>query len=189
MNADDEPLDNTPPAAALGEPRSVPLASADQGREMESIWHVINIVTPTTGPGSQSLKNFWRDFMARFRHFEEPLDASRALLVVCHISLDQLKGMGPKEMFQLLLDERAFSVWSMSPVNDGGLLFQKHALCRASQALTEFTMMANSSPEIALTGISDWQQAQSLMVNTYQSSSRRKPMSHSRASFTPPNWW
>jgi hypothetical protein len=167
MNVDDETLDNTPPTIALGEPRSVPLATADQGREMAAIWQIVNLVTPTTGQGSQSLKNFWREFMARFRHYEEPLDASRALLVVCHISLDRLKG-GPKEMFPLLLDERAFSVWSMSPLDDRGLLFQKHELCRASPGLSEFTMLANSLPDIALTGVSDWQQAQTLMVNTYQ---------------------
>jgi hypothetical protein len=71
-------------------------------------------------------------------------------------------------MFPLLLDERAFSVWSMSPLDDRGLLFQKHELCRASPGLNEFTMLANSLPEIALTGVSDWQQAQTLMVNTYQ---------------------
>jgi hypothetical protein len=29
-------------------------------------------------------------------------------------------------------------------------------------------MLANSLPEIALTGVSEWQQAQTLMVNTYQ---------------------
>ena len=110
MNADDETLDNTPPTA-LGEPISARPASADEGREMESIWRMVDMVTPTTGQGSQSLKNFWREFMARFRQVAFPLDESRAVMVVCHISLDHLsRGHGPKEVLSLLLDERAFSV-------------------------------------------------------------------------------
>ena len=59
---------------------------------MEVIWQMVNMVTPTSGQGSQSLKNIWRDFMARFRHFVLPLGEARALMVVCHISLDNLTG-------------------------------------------------------------------------------------------------
>ena len=170
MNVDDETLEHTPPTNALGEPISVQPASADDGREMESIWRIVEMVTPTTGQGSQSLKNFWRDFMARFRQVAFPLDESRALMVVCHISLEHLtKGYGPKEVLSLLLDERAFSVWTITPPDDGGVvLFRKHAMCRSPPGQNEFTMMANSLPKIALTGVSDWQQAQALMVNTYQ---------------------
>ena len=108
--------------------------------------------------------------MSRFRHFEWPLDESRALMVMCHIPLDNLtKGHGPKEVFSLVLDERAFSVWSVTPSDDGKvLLFRTHALCRAEPETNAFTMMVNALPQIALTGLSDWQQAQTLMVNSYQ---------------------
>ena len=98
MTDDDESLTNTP---ASDEPPLYPMASADQGREMETIWQMVTMVTPTTGKDSQSLKKFWTEFMARFRRFELPLDESRALMVVCHISLDNLtKGHAPKEVFR-----------------------------------------------------------------------------------------
>ena len=145
------------------------MATADQGREMETIWQMITMVTPTTGKDSQSLKKFWNEFMARFRRFQLPLDESRALMVMCHIPLDNLtKGHAPKEVFSLFLDERAFSVWSVTlSDNEDALLFQTHALCRARPEINAFTMMVNALPQIALTGLSDWQQAQTLMVNTY----------------------
>ena len=79
------------------------------------------------------------------------------------------KGHAPKEVFSLVLDERAFSVWSVTPSDNGeALLFQTHALCRVRPEINEFTMMVNALPQIALTAVSDWQQAQTLMVNTYQ---------------------
>ena len=79
------------------------------------------------------------------------------------------KGHAPKEVFSLFLDERVFSVWSVTPSDDEGvLLCQTHALCRARPEKSAFTMMVNALPQIALTGVSDWQQAQALMVNTYQ---------------------
>jgi hypothetical protein len=146
------------------------MATADQGREMENIWQMMSMVTQTTGTNSQSLKKFWNEFMARFRQFELPLDDSRALMVVCHIPLYHLtKGHAPKEVFSLFLDERAFSVWSVTPSDNGeALLFQTHALCRARPEINAFRMMTNALPQIALTAVSDWQQAQILMVNMYQ---------------------
>ena len=91
-------------------------------------------------------------------------------MVICNIPLHNLtKGHAPKEVFSLFLDERAFSVWSMTPSDNGeALLFQTHALCRARPETNAFTMMVNALPQIALTAVSDWQQAQILMVNTYQ---------------------
>ena len=88
MNESDEPFDNTPrdediPVSAIGEPLPAPLATAEQGREMETIWRMVNMVTPTKGQLSQSLKQFWTEFMARFRHYVHPLDQSRGLFVVC----------------------------------------------------------------------------------------------------------
>ena len=175
MSENDEPFDNTPreedtPTTAIGEPLPAPLATADQGREMESIWQMEKMVTPTKGQLSQTLKQFWEEFMARFRKFAVPLDESRTLLVVCHISTDHLtRGFVPKEVFQLFLDERAFSVWTMHPPDERGILhFEKHSSCRAVTGWRNFTMMMNSLPDIALTALQDWKQAQILLVNQYQ---------------------
>ena len=169
MSDNDEPLAITPTSPTV-EPPQYPMATADQGREMENIWQMINMVTPTTGTNSQSLKKYWQEFVSRFRHFELPLDESRALMVICHIPLHNLtKGHAPKEVFSLFLDERAFSVWSVTPSDDGeALLLQTHALCRSRPEISAFRMMTNALPQIALTAISDWQQAQILIVNTYQ---------------------
>ena len=109
MSDSDEPLEIIPTSES-SEPSPVPMATADQGREMETIWQMVNMVTPTTGTNSQSLKKFWQEFMARFWHFELPLDESHALMMICHIPLHNLtKGHAPKEVFSPLLDERAFS--------------------------------------------------------------------------------
>jgi hypothetical protein len=56
MNDDDEPLVSTP-TSSPGEPSLAPMATADQGREMENIWQMMSMVTQTTGTNSQSLKN------------------------------------------------------------------------------------------------------------------------------------
>jgi hypothetical protein len=90
-------------------------------------------------------------------------------MVICTIPAENFtKGLAPKEVFALLLDERAFSVWSVTPsIGDGALLFQTHALCRARPEVSAFTVMVSDLPNIALTGLLDWQQAQTLMVNTY----------------------
>ena len=169
MRSNDEPLAITPSSPTV-EPPQFPIATVDQGREMENIWQMVNMVTPTTGTNSTSLKKYWQEFMSRFRHFEMPLDESRALMVICHIPLQHLtKGHGPKEVFSLFLDERAFSVWSVELSIDGvALLFRTHALCRVRPDIRAFTVMVNALPDIALTGLSDWQQAQAMMVNTYQ---------------------
>ena len=174
MNENDEPFDNTPrdediPVSAIGEPLPAPLATAEQGQEMQTIWKLVNMVTPTKGQLSQSLKQFWAEFMARFRHYVHPLDQSRELLVVCHISVDHLtRNHIPKDIFGLFLDERAFSVWTINPHEERGFLhFEKHPLCRAITGWGSFTMMINALPDIALTGLSDWQQAQTLIVNTH----------------------
>jgi hypothetical protein len=63
MSDNDEPFDNSPReeepnASAIGEPLSAPLATAEQGQEMESIWQMVAMVTPTKGQLSQSLKLF-----------------------------------------------------------------------------------------------------------------------------------
>jgi hypothetical protein len=175
MSENDEPADNTPrdeetPTTAIGEPFPAPLATADQGREMESIWQMEKMVTPTKGQLSQTLKQFWEEFMGRFRKFGVPLDESRALLVVCHIPTTHLtRGLVPKEVFQLLLDERAFSVWTMHPPDERGiLLFETHSSCRAVTGWRNFTMMMNSLPNVALTAQHDWKQAQILLVNHFQ---------------------
>jgi hypothetical protein len=41
-------------------------------------------------------------------------------------------------------------------------------MCYAVTGWPNFTMRENALPDIALTGLSDWQQAQTLMVNTYR---------------------
>ena len=134
MSENDEPFDNTPrdediPVSAIGEPLPAPLATAEQGREMETIWRMVSMVTPTKGQLSQSLKQFWTEFMARSRHYVHPLDQSRELLVVCHISVDHLtRNHIPKDLFGLFLDERAFSVWTVNPHEERGFLhFEKGA--------------------------------------------------------------
>ena len=138
---------------------------------MESIWQVMEkMVTPTKGQLSNTLKHFWGEFMERFRKFAIPLDASRALLVVCHILPSHFtRGHAPKEVFQLLLDEKAFSVWTVHTPDDRGILhFEKHSSCRAISGWTDFSMKLNSVPNIALTGIDDWEQAKILLINNYQ---------------------
>ncbi len=124
MNDDDETPASAPTSSPDESPQA-PMATAEQGREMEHIWQMMSMVTPTTGTNSQSLKKFWNEFMARFRQFELPLDDSQALMVVCHVPIHHLtKGHTPKEVFSLFLDERAFSVWSVTPSdNEEALLF------------------------------------------------------------------
>ncbi len=63
MSDSDEPFDHSPrdeepSASAIGEPLPAPLATAEQGQEMESIWQMVTMVTPTKGQLSQSLKQF-----------------------------------------------------------------------------------------------------------------------------------
>ncbi len=105
MSDNDEPFDHSPrdeelPASAIGEPLPAPLATPEQGQEMESIWWMATMVTPTKGQLSQNLKQFWNEFMARFRRFDIQMDGSRALLVVCHISVDHLtRNHTPKDVF------------------------------------------------------------------------------------------
>ncbi len=105
--------------------------------------------------------------MARFRRFDIQMDGSRALLVVCHVSITHLtRNHTPKDVFSLFLYERAFSVWTVNPPGERGIiLFEPHATCRAVTNWRKFTMMMNALPDIALTGVSDWQQAQTLIVN------------------------
>jgi hypothetical protein len=50
----------------------------------------------------------------------------------------------------------------------GILLFEKHPMCHALTGWGSFTMRENALPDIALTSMSDWQQAQTLMVNQYR---------------------
>ena len=112
MSENDEPFDNTPreeeiPTTAIGEPLPAPLATADQGQEMESMWQMERMVTPTKGQLSQTLKQFWEEFMARFRKFAIPLDDSRALLVVCHISTDHLTRARPQGSFPTILGRKS----------------------------------------------------------------------------------
>ena len=89
MSDSEEPMPNTPldevPASEIGEPLPAPLATVEQGQEMEVIWRMVNMVTPTKGTNSNQLKKYWSEFMARFRHYQNPLGESRTLLVVCHI--------------------------------------------------------------------------------------------------------
>ena len=97
MRSNDEPLAITPSSPTV-EPLQFPIATADQGREMENIWQMVNMVTPTTGTNSQSLKKYWQEFVSRFRHFELPLDESRALMVIfatSHCNTSQ-KGTAPR---------------------------------------------------------------------------------------------
>ena len=41
-------------------------------------------------------------------------------------------------------------------------------MCTTATGWSDFTMRENALPDIALTGLSDWQQAQTLMVNNYR---------------------
>jgi hypothetical protein len=56
MSENGEPLAMIP-TSPTGETPPIPMATADQGREMETIWQMMTMVTPTTGKDSQSLKN------------------------------------------------------------------------------------------------------------------------------------
>ena len=68
MSENDEPtLEITHSLPSIGEPPTYPMLSAERGGELETIWQVQTMVTPTTGTNSQSLKNYWREFVARFR--------------------------------------------------------------------------------------------------------------------------
>ena len=77
MSENDEPLEITP-TSRIGETPPILMATADQGKEMETIWQMMAMVTPTTSTNFQSLEKLWNEFMARFRRFELPLDESRA---------------------------------------------------------------------------------------------------------------
>ena len=127
-------------------------------------------MTPQKGPGSTNLKQYWSDFMAHFRHYANPLDESRRLLVICHIIIIPLARQNtPRDLFSLFLDERAFSVWTVNPLDERGILhFEKHPMCYAVTGWPNFIMRENALPDIVLTGLSDWQQVQTLMVNTYR---------------------
>jgi hypothetical protein len=174
MSDSEEPLSNTPldevPVSEIGEPLPAPLATVEQGQEMEVIWRMVNMVTPTKGTNSNQLKKYWSEFMARFRHYQHPLDESRTLLVVCHIPAAHLtRNLSPKEIFGLFLDEKAFSVWAVDPPDERGILhFKLHPVSKAITGWRNFTMMENSLPDIALTNMHDWKQGQILMVNTYR---------------------
>jgi hypothetical protein len=107
MSDSEEPLPNTPldevPVSEIGEPLPAPLATVEQGEEMDTIWQMVNMVTPTKGTNSTQLKKYWSEFMARFRHYQHPLDESRTLLVVCHIAKNHLtRNHVPKDIFSLL---------------------------------------------------------------------------------------
>ena len=60
MSDSEEPLSNTPldevPVSEIGEPLPAPLATVEQGQEMEVIWRMVNMVTPTKGTNSNQLK-------------------------------------------------------------------------------------------------------------------------------------
>ena len=50
MSDNDEPFNHSPreeepPASEIGEPLPAPLATAEQGQEMESIWRMVTMVT------------------------------------------------------------------------------------------------------------------------------------------------
>ena len=174
MSDSEEPLPNTPldevPVSEIGEPLPAPLATVEHGEEMDTIWQMVNMVTPTKGTNSTQLKKYWSEFMARFRHYQHPLDESRTLLVVCHIAKNHLtRNHVPKDIFSLFLDERAFSVWTVHPPDERGILhFEIHPVSKAITGWRNFTMMENSLPDIAMTNLHDWQQGQILMVNTHR---------------------
>ncbi len=68
----------------------------------------------------------------------------------------------------MFLDDLAFSVWKVDSSDERGLLhFEKHPMCFAITGWRSFTMRENALSDIALTSMSDWQQAQTLMVNQY----------------------
>ena len=68
MSDSEEPLDNTPrdegQVSEFGEPLPTPLATMDQGEEMDTIWRLETLVIPQKGPGSTTLKQYWVEFMA-----------------------------------------------------------------------------------------------------------------------------
>ena len=167
---DHSPRDEEPPASEFGEPLPAPLATREQGEVMDTIWRLENLVTPQKGQGSQTLKQYWGEFMARFRHYANPLDESRTLLVICHVDRTQLlRQHTVRELFAMMLSDRAFSVWRVDSSDERGiLLFEKHPMCHAETGWGSFTMRENALPDIALTSMSDWQQAQTLMVNQYR---------------------
>ena len=69
----------------------------------------------------------------------------------------------------MVLADRAFSVWRVDSSDERGiLLFEKHPMCHAETGWGSFTMRENALPDIALTSMSDWQQAQTIMVNQYR---------------------
>ena len=174
MSDSEEPLDSTPrdeaPLCEFGKPLPAPMATRDQGEVMDTIWQLETLVTPQRSPGSQNLKKYWLEFMDRFRHHANPLDESRKLLVICHIPKTHLtRQHNPKDLFSMFLDERAFSVWTVNASNERGIIhFEKHPTCLTAPGWRNFTMRENALPDIALTGVSGWQNAKILMVNTYR---------------------
>ena len=94
MSDSEEPLENTPrdegQLSEFGEPLPAPLATREHGEVMDKIWQLETLVAPQKGAGSQTLKQYWGEFMARFRHYANPLDESCSVLVICHIDKTQL---------------------------------------------------------------------------------------------------
>ncbi len=154
MSDIDEPLENTPrdegQLSEFGEPHPAPLATREQG-QVNTIRRLETLVAPQKSAGSQTLKQYWGEFMAGFRHYANPLDESRSLLVICHIDKTQLlRQHTTKELVTMFLDERAFSVWKVDSSDKRGFLhFEKHPMCHAITGWGLFTMRENALPDIA----------------------------------------
>ncbi len=62
MSDSEEPLENTPrdegQLSEFGEPLPAPLATREQGEEMETIWQLETLVAPQKGPESTTLKQY-----------------------------------------------------------------------------------------------------------------------------------
>jgi hypothetical protein len=113
MSDTEEPLQSTPidevPVSEIGEPLPAPLSTVKQGEEMDVIWRIVHMVTPTKGTNSTQLKQYWAEFVARYRHYQRPLDESRTLLVICHITANHLtRNYSPKDI--VLGREEVFGV-------------------------------------------------------------------------------